>query len=250
MGSSILLMLTPSLYVLLAMGCELCDKDVPSRLAPQQFSSDLNKDGNKACGAGIYYDKKKNVCKPCLEGMFLTKAMSDSLLYAFCERCQKPDEATHEIFSQECNATNDAVIHCETGYYRKVVPNPENCNCKFVCTSCGICGVGTNMYLEYETRPCTTFTDTLCCLHRDMSVVEGRCVDPPTTTTTTTEATTTTASKSTTTTEEFNKQGKTIGSDGEQDGNTAAKLFFSHYLVFVLSMLHCFCLTKLRDCVV
>ncbi|KAH9499602.1 hypothetical protein Btru_074245 [Bulinus truncatus] len=54
--------------------------------------------------------------------------------------------------------------------------------CK-ICHPCGQCGLGINLYLDFEVAPCSTMTDTVCCEEENMDIIDGQCMTTAKTTT-------------------------------------------------------------------
>ncbi|XP_055872089.1 uncharacterized protein LOC129923705 isoform X1 [Biomphalaria glabrata] len=168
-----------------------CDPDIPSRPQPDvnvhaiaMPQSDIHVTN---CTEGEYLDWYK--CSPCQEGTFRTKQIAALDRYSWCQSCQEP--GTYEIIVEPCTKSRDAKIMCEDGFYRLEVPEMP---CKSECVRCDICGVGRNMFKNFEARECGGYNNTACCEHEDMVVKDEQCVTITTSTREKTTITTTTTS--------------------------------------------------------
>nr|KAI8730734.1 hypothetical protein BgiMline_031079 [Biomphalaria glabrata] len=184
-----------------------CDPDVPSRPQPvvhvyaiAMLQSDIHM---TICTKGEYLDWYK--CSPCEEGTFRTKLMAAQDRYSWCQKCQEP--GMYEIVKELCTKSRDAKIMCEDGFYRLEVPGKP---CYSECVRCDICGVGRNMFKNFEAHECGGYTNTVCCEHEDMVVKDGQCVAITTSTREKTTITTTTTSSVT-----DNKEGFQAGFVGQ-----------------------------------
>ncbi|CAL1533223.1 unnamed protein product, partial [Lymnaea stagnalis] len=151
----------------------VCDPNIPSRSMPMpsslgrvRSSSDIQPN---VCGEGEYLDWFE--CRPCSEGTFMTAKMAQDRDYLTCETCYEPQ--MYEIIVESCTKTRDAKIKCEDGYYRRNVPGKP---CQSECRRCDVCGLGINMFKNYEARACNGDQNTLCCHGHDMIAVKDECV--------------------------------------------------------------------------
>ncbi|CAL1538164.1 unnamed protein product [Lymnaea stagnalis] len=125
----------------------------------------------RLCPAGHYWDNTTNNCRQCEHDTYLKDDYT-------CDHCDVPDEYFHEKTIKPCNITSNTLIGCEEGYFRTLDPG-LSCDCQWICRPCDICGVSSNMFLNYETRPCTLFSNTVCCGSRDLVVDgDGNCASP------------------------------------------------------------------------
>ncbi|KAK6960340.1 hypothetical protein BgiMline_035538 [Biomphalaria glabrata] len=52
----------------------------------------------------------------------------------------------------------------------------DKCSHCRTCRPCSECGLGVNLYLDFQAAPCTDHTDTVCCEEENMDNVGGQCV--------------------------------------------------------------------------
>ncbi|CAL1537245.1 unnamed protein product [Lymnaea stagnalis] len=167
-----------------------CDPNIPSRIVPLSLNFVADVDGIKSnvCGEGEYLDWFE--CKPCEDGTFMTPKMAQEGKLSHCQKCY--ETRMYEIVVEPCTKTRDATIMCEDGYYRNDVPGTI---CQSECRPCDVCGLGRNMFKNFEIRECIGYQNTICCSSADMHVVNGECILQ----TTTTVLTATTATNDTST---------------------------------------------------
>lgn len=123
------------------------------------------------CPAGHYFNTTTDTCHLCSSGTYLRDNYT-------CAACAVPDEETHEKLVSPCNSTSNTFIGCEEGFFRSMDPGPK-CDCQWKCMHCDLCGVDSNMFLNYEVRPCTMFNNTICCRGKDFVLdSDGHCVLP------------------------------------------------------------------------
>ncbi|CAL1537247.1 unnamed protein product [Lymnaea stagnalis] len=148
-----------------------CDPNIPSRsaLLPRIFDAEVNDIGPTVCGEGEYLDWFE--CKPCEDGTFMTSNMAQERKHSRCQKCYEP--VMYEIVTEPCTKTRDATIMCEDGYYRSYLPGKP---CQSECRRCDVCGLGRNMFKNFEVRECSGFQNTICCHSNDMVEVNGECV--------------------------------------------------------------------------
>ncbi|CAL1533227.1 unnamed protein product [Lymnaea stagnalis] len=169
-----------------------CDPDIPSRSLPKNYMAAFKTDKRpETCSRGQYLNGSE--CKPCGHGTFMTSQMAQENTHAHCLPCNEP--GMYEITTEPCTTTRDAKIMCEDGYYRVKVPGKP---CQSECRRCDVCGLGINMFKNYEGRECSGDQNTICCHEEHMVVVDGDCKNRPTTpppTSTTPTSTSTTISE-------------------------------------------------------
>ncbi|KAK0040151.1 tumor necrosis factor receptor superfamily member 1A-like isoform X1, partial [Biomphalaria pfeifferi] len=148
----------------------ICDPDVPSRPHPDvNVHAIAMPQGDVQiirCSEGEYLEWYK--CSPCEEGTFRTKQMAAQDRYSWCQKCQEP--GLYEIVAEPCTKSRDAKIMCEDGFYRLEVPGKP---CKSECVRCDICGVGRNMFKNFEASECGGYKNTACCAYEDMVLNDG-----------------------------------------------------------------------------
>ncbi|CAL1537248.1 unnamed protein product [Lymnaea stagnalis] len=205
-----------------------CDKNIPSRAMPavQLFGrayavSDIQP---TVCGEGEYLDWF--TCKPCEDGTFMTQKMAETKKYAFCQKCYQP--GMFEIVTEPCTKTRDAKIMCEDGYYRCEVPGKP---CQTECRRCDVCGLGINMFKNYEVRECSGDQNTICCHRENMVLVNGECVMKTTVATTTTYTETTSGLSSTTTESGVRSQNSAMGTAAVLHNNSQLHLIGLLFLI-------------------
>ncbi|CAL1537243.1 unnamed protein product [Lymnaea stagnalis] len=154
-----------------------CDPNIPSRPVPLplNFVADVDGIKSKVCGEGEYLDWFE--CKPCEDGTFMTPKMAQEGKHSICQRCY--ETRMYEIVVEPCTKTRDAKIMCDEGYYRIEVPGKA---CQSECRRCDVCGVGSNMFKNFEVRACDEYKSTVCCHGADMVEVNGECILQTTTT--------------------------------------------------------------------
>ncbi|XP_059169824.1 tumor necrosis factor receptor superfamily member 9-like [Physella acuta] len=180
-----------------------CDPDIPSRPPPQQTPGPIS-----SCDAGQFKDVKTQSCLPCPPDTFVTKLMVERG-FGTCEKCLEPVQ--YEIKNANCTSTRDSEIMCEYGFFRSI----SGSTCDGKCESCDICGTGDQLSLNYDKQHCGGFSNTICCKHDYMVIVNGECVDlstiqHPTSAATTTHSVTTPPT-ATTTDDSQSKHSKNIG---------------------------------------
>ncbi|KAK0040153.1 hypothetical protein Bpfe_030427 [Biomphalaria pfeifferi] len=168
------------LLIILAIACievnfaqtnQICDPDVPSRVPPKlnaDVKTRLQGFYGTNCSEGQYLDFYR--CLPCEEGTYRTKQMAALDRYSECQKCQEP--GMHEYVNESCTKTRDAVIMCLGNFYRH---EAEGKPCDSECRQCSVCGIGKNLYKNYEARHCDGYENTFCCEEENMVVVNGRC---------------------------------------------------------------------------
>ncbi|CAL1538165.1 unnamed protein product [Lymnaea stagnalis] len=107
--------------------------------------------------------------------MDLFNRLSVNLCIGFCILAYKRTVLASTLDCRECAKTPTHPT-CEKELYIKSAPGPE-CTC--VCTPCDICGVGLQMYLDYERQECGEYSNTVCCSSSDMIVIDGACHPAP-----------------------------------------------------------------------
>ncbi|CAL1541734.1 unnamed protein product, partial [Lymnaea stagnalis] len=122
---------------------------------------------NNVCRPGELYDSTTQRCTPCERGTFNGQQHSAD---KECTACYQVQSANHEVVISECSATTDTVVGCEPGYFRRQVSADDPRGGQ--CLNCTVCR--DNPVDAYEARPCSTFSDTVCCPKPNMTVsVEG-----------------------------------------------------------------------------
>ncbi|CAL1537250.1 unnamed protein product [Lymnaea stagnalis] len=169
--------------------CDKCDPDIPSRSLSKSILHDValgrvSSSPPGRCGPGHYQDEHSNECKPCADGTFVTRQMSEENVLFSCKLCLIPGQ--NEVTAIPCNTTRDTTILCQPNYYRAEV---NRSRCEWTCSLCGVCGVGTNTHLSDVAQPCGNYSNTICCKYEDMKTVNGTCVVKPTSTKVLTPAT-------------------------------------------------------------
>ncbi|KAK6960336.1 hypothetical protein BgiMline_035532, partial [Biomphalaria glabrata] len=87
------------------------------------------------------------------------------------------------IVRHPCNATSNAVIGCMEKYYKVRVEDNI-----YHCKACSTCGLGVDLFRDFEVRPCTEEVDALCCYEAHDVLWKGQCThrdDVPVTSTST-----------------------------------------------------------------
>ncbi|XP_055863761.1 tumor necrosis factor receptor superfamily member 16-like [Biomphalaria glabrata] len=167
-----------------------CDPGIPSRV-PDHSEAKLWADRfYPSCEEGQYL--VSDTCVTCEDGTFMTKKMAGDRTHQKCLKCSEP--GMYEIIAEQCTRTRDAKIMCEDGFYRLEEPGIP---CRSSCVRCDVCGVGRNMFKNFEGRECGGYKNTICCAYPDTVVVDDQCVNVTTvSSSTTTNTTTTTTSES------------------------------------------------------
>ncbi|KAK0066284.1 tumor necrosis factor receptor superfamily member 11B [Biomphalaria pfeifferi] len=134
------------------------------------------------CSVGQFFSDSLNQCQTCSQGTFRTESMArDARLDGHCQVCDIADDTA--IVRHPCNATSNAVIGCMEKYYK--VRREDNI---YQCKACSTCGLGADLFRDFEVRRCTEEVDALCCYEAHDVLWKGQCThrdDVPVTTTST-----------------------------------------------------------------
>ncbi|KAK0066204.1 hypothetical protein Bpfe_004325 [Biomphalaria pfeifferi] len=142
-----------------------CDPDITFNAVSHVQFKDSSRAGR--CEAGQRLDESGR-CILCPKGTFLTTSMAKIGWNQECLICHEPNITREEVI-QACTSTEDTKVKCSAGHYK---PNwSSSCPCSgSQCTVCDQCGLGINLYRDYEVVQCSPFHNAKCCEEEDRDV--------------------------------------------------------------------------------
>uniref|UniRef100_A0A2C9LCD1 TNFR-Cys domain-containing protein n=1 Tax=Biomphalaria glabrata TaxID=6526 RepID=A0A2C9LCD1_BIOGL len=142
-----------------------CDPDISFNAVSHVQFKDSSRAGR--CEAGQRLDESGR-CILCPNGTFLTTSMAKIGRNQECLICHEPNITREEVI-QACTPTEDTKVKCSAGHYK---PNwSSSCPCSgSQCTVCDRCGLGINLYRDYEVVQCSQFHNAKCCEEEDRDV--------------------------------------------------------------------------------